>query len=167
MYKLKSFSELETKENTLYILDIDDTILYFPLLSIDEMKLIFVNEYKISNNYDIADSKANEYWYQHIKNNNTKSIEGTIINDFLNSIPKTSKVIFLTARLESEIELTINQLNIIGISGYEVYFDENKSEFIKKYNNLNYQNIIFVDDLLDNYIGCESITNLKFYLYEN
>lgn len=148
--KIYSFKNIEIKENTLVICDIDNTILHFPncikkikeiIKSIsddDDIELPYLlNMYKLTNKPEPTDFIGFSNLLNKLENNN-------------------GKLIFLTARTEQPHEPTKKHLNTIGIDSnkFEIYYTNNKitkGEFIKNNIDLsNWSNIIFIDDFETN-----------------
>jgi hypothetical protein len=157
---INTFNDISiTKENTLILCDIDDTVLTFKHLDKDFM--YFYNMIKQDfpdEDIDFIVNEARDFY------NTYRSYNKPIHTDyegFTNMVTKlknkNSNICFLTARNEEFKDYTKKDLNNIGINydDFIIYFTGDKmskGEYIK--NNINLENIneiIFIDDY-DNYL---------------
>jgi hypothetical protein len=152
--KISSFNDVQiTKNNTLVLCDIDDTILYYPHCintCLEIMKDI---------KYDFTEEEYNEEfkYFCHMYKHKYKPTH-TDYDGFMNMVHKikeyNGKLLFLTARSKTFHTETKQDLLHIGVScdDTDIHYTNNtitKGEYIKKYINVNeWDEIIFVDDYL-------------------
>ena len=140
-----NYDTIIVKHNTLVILDIDETIIFF-----DEINLDWWN--KMKNTYN--DDYAYNSWVDIITHHKPKLLDKIEFFKLMDRIKQSnSKLILLTARNKKVANLTYQQLIHceIPIDKQDIYFSEQKGltthELMQKYN---YDNVIFVDDKIEN-----------------
>jgi len=159
VHKITNYDQIIISQKSLVILDIDETILKFEGI-----------DYKWWENEKKENSQENVYnkWIKYVTNNDPILLDQYQLFQLIKTIEDTnSKLIIVTARLEKNRELTIQHLEKcqIKIDSNYIYFTKQKGAII---NNLitneyvNYDNIIFVDDLESNIIDVSfSLINIK------
>lgn len=163
---INTFNDIEiTKDKSLVICDIDDTLLYYPTLDYMPLCIDMIKElYPYLTENDAKYKKELEGLINMYKYIN--SPKHTDFDGFMNMSEKikntNGELIFLTARNETSTKLTIKQFNDIGLNydNYKVHYTNNKiskGEYIK--NNIDitqYNDVIFIDDY---YSYIESVIN--------
>ena len=164
---ISSFNEIIlTKEKTLVLCDIDDTVLYWPNCK-NECQKILGNCY---NGYNCKENKE-EFEMDYLDLISMyKSIHNPVHTDFnefvsmLNKLQnQNSKLTFLTARHKDYSKGTNRHLTQIGLScdDFEIHYagtNMTKGEYIQNYINLTeWDDIIFIDDSENN---INSVINL-------
>jgi hypothetical protein len=153
--QISSFNDIEiTKNNTLILCDIDDTILYYPKCNDNCSEIIEIMKelhYYLTEEEFCKDLIQLRNIYKHV-NKPTH----TDYNGFMNMLCKlrehNGKLLFLTARNSSYHKQTKIQLSQIGIScnDNDIHYTNNtitKGEYIKNNININeWDEIIFIDD---------------------
>jgi hypothetical protein len=171
-HTIKNYDEIQMNENSLIIMDIDNTIIKFEKLHKNWWK---ENE---PNLLDIL-----EEWLKIIKEEQPIMLDEIEFINLLNKINQTkSELIFVTAREENLSELTYNQLTNCGLSieREQIYYSYPKGKKIleicqtknqnQNKNKQNNQNIIFVDDQLYNIEDVQKYLidyNVTYYLIEH
>jgi hypothetical protein len=169
---INTFNEITINNKTLVICDIDETILKFDNINSKWWKDTFNYYYSLSNNYDYADNKTLECWKEFIINNKPKPTDYKgLINLFNNINTTNSELIFVTARSNDLINITnihFKDINITNLN-YKIYHigDISKGEFIKLNILINeFNNVIFIDDLITNLESVYDNFNNKIILYK-
>lgn len=180
IYTINNFTQVKILPNSLYVFDIDETILTIKYHDSPEYKSILNKNLPIYNN-DLK--KANIHSFREYMLKDELHIPIPLDNDnFFNLINKirfnNSKLIFLTARDSSLKKQTINHLEKIGlfINPDIIFFNDNKGDELlnivnniyKNNNLLNLKNIIFVDDVFLNLSDVQSkfcFSNYHLHLY--
>jgi hypothetical protein len=156
-----SFSEILNlvSENTLVVLDIDETVLYYNGVNRQYWNNLFSKYYAISNDYDQAEEESLLEWTECIKNGSPKHTDKEGLESLFNQIKKyKADLIFLTARNHLLKEDTKKHFEELGFPNNSIIFynAENKGtklkEIIKTFSK-DLLNIIFVDDLDKNLIS--------------
>ena len=146
----------DNKKDILFVLDIDETILYF----VSENKRInkewwkskfneFYIEYK--KDYDYADRATYNEWLDIIKNNNPKHTDKEGLYNIINEY----NYIFITARDPSLEDITSNHMKHLHINKGNIYHvgDNSKGKQLVHLLETEYRDIkkvIFIDDLVSN-----------------
>lgn len=170
---ITSFNQLNIKEKTLIILDIDETILMFENINQKWWETTFNKYYKINNDYDLSDELSLKEWEKYINDNIPRHTDEIGFNNIKNN-PDVIDIIFLTSRNISLKEITNRHFDILNIYNRHIIYCNNNNkgnilfnEYINKYNN-KYKNIIFVDDLIQNLYDVKGINNnIDCYLFSN
>ena len=161
---INSFSEIiRPKSNTLIVLDIDETIINFPLIDKDWWdktydKLLPI--YKENTQY-----QTELLWNNYISNIEPRLLDSVNLINFINKSSKNNcQIILLTARDKSISKLTIKQLLKCGFSVHpsRIYYNKNKGIELKHIvQNIfpDVKDIIFVHDLYENLINVHSTFN--------
>lgn len=150
---IKNYDEIIIKNNSLIILDIDETIIKFNTINSTWWNDI-KKYYELYHNKEKADNLALQDWINIISNEKPELLDEELFLDLLNRIELTnSKLILLTARDQTLNEITIQNIKDcnINIDSNNIYHSYPKGlKVLELYNSHNYNNIIFVDDKLDN-----------------
>lgn len=143
--KINNFNNIKIlNENTLYVFDIDETLMVY-----ENLDKNWWNNMKKDND----EIKVLEEWEKCIKNKEPKHTHNDSFQTLLNNINKNN-IICLTARQDKIKDLTEKHLEQIGITNIPVYYTNGfckgklLQEIIKDYKDI--KNIIFVDDLIKN-----------------
>lgn len=155
--KINSFDSINiTKQNTLVICDIDNTLLYWKKKSSELYYL--VDEMYPECSPEEKERQANSFlnMYKNINPPTHTDLEGfdRLVKRIENM---SSQLVFLTARQKISEKFTKKNLNSIGIDPdkYPIHYTDNfitKGEYIKNFIETDkYSEIIFIDDY-DSYI---------------
>lgn len=158
---INDLNRIPIKKNSLYIFDIDETILTFPRLPNREE--ILRAEYLKTKDKKLAQAKLRELEIQHFYHSHPIPTE--FILDVINKIKaKNSDIIFLTARSKNLEDFTMDNLIDIGITSAEIHFSGDKGNFISEYlKDKNYRYVYFIDDTVENFRNVPlSVTCLLF-----
>jgi hypothetical protein len=143
--EIKNYYEIDIPNNSLVILDLDETIIRFPYIT----KHWWENTKKAYELIDIktADSRAYSDWFYIVNTYNPRLLDITEFNNLLMRIKETdSNFIIVTARNIQLKELTQKHLEEINIR-CDVYYSLDKGVMINAIKqNYIYNHIIFVDD---------------------
>jgi predicted esterase len=148
------FTEVEIFPNSLYVFDIDDTILFFPELPINFWENTFEIEYSKDSDYDKSTERTMNTWIDHISNHVpvcTNIMGLSLLIEKLSAV--NSKIMYVTARPKSLHQLTVKQLKdmnmqLVSYNNIHCIGDANKGEFILEHaRETTYANIIFLDDM--------------------
>lgn len=155
---ISKLSEIPLQPDTLYVLDFDETVVYYDGINRQWWEQRFKHHYDTHNDHDKADQLALKDWFEHIKFLQPNHID---YHGFKNIIKhcessRNSHVMILTARdvrLENitrehmAILSPDHQLDIVFCCGkdkgeqLQLYLDRHEHEF---------EHIIFVDDQVNN-----------------
>ena len=143
--KIKNYDEIDVPNNSLVILDLDETIIHFPYITGNWWENT-KNAYKLINE-KTADSRAYADWLYIITTYSPNVLDEYTFNNLLKRIKETnSSFIIVTARNIQLKEITQKHLKSCGIN-CDVYYSLDKGimiNAIKK--NYIYNHILFVDD---------------------
>lgn len=151
--EINSFFDVKLLENSLIVIDIDDTILKYEKLNKMWWKNTFDENYKKTKDCVESEKITLNSWKELIKNSDPLHVDKSgIVDLFERSKNKKCKIIFLTARCETLKEITVNHLEQLEIYTNEIYFSPiiEKGIFLKKIKNESYKNfthVIVIDDL--------------------
>jgi hypothetical protein len=154
--EINTFFNVEIKEKSLIMIDIDDTILKYDQLDKTWWKNTFEYYYSITNNYDESDKKTLDEWRTMIYEKEPIHVDKSGMFDLFKRAEQLNcKIIFLTARCETLKSITVHHLNKLGIFIDEIYFTPNieKGIILKKLKNEEYADYIYtvaIDDLDSN-----------------
>jgi hypothetical protein len=143
-------------ENTLYVFDIDETLMVY-----DGIDRKWWKKKMVENNEN--ESLVLEEWLKQIANHEPKHTHASSFNTFLENVNK-SNIVCLTARKGSLQNITEQHLSQIGVKDIPVYYSYGscKGKILKEIIIPNYptiNNIVFVDDNKNNI----SSVNKAFY----
>lgn len=149
------FNMINITENTLIVLDIDDTIITFNEINNKWWRQKY-NEYKhqFDNNLDIHNYILNEWESKLYTSTPSHTDETGLINLIINSKIHNSNIICLTARKKIHESITYKHFSDLNID-LPIYFSNgnNKGEILEniiRNNYSEYKKIIFVDDQIKN-----------------
>ena len=161
---ISNFKEVPLIKNTLYILDIDETTLYYEGMNYKWWEKTMIEMIKIYDTFEEAEYETHDLWYKVI--NNIEPVitdnEGFFkLKNFVETKTNGCKMIFLTARPIKYKDITLKDLknNIEKFNYPVVFFDsypDNKGIILQKFlkeNKETYDKInnkIFIDDLEKN-----------------
>ena len=143
---IKNYNEINILENSLVIMDLDETIIRFPFIN----HSWWDNTKKAYELIDINTSDERSYkdWYHIISTYNPSLLDERQFSLFVNKIVKSnSKIIIITARDEGLKEITEKHLKKCKINSIDIYYSKYKGitlDVIKQ--KYKYKHIIFVDD---------------------
>ena len=142
---IKNYNEIEILNNSLVILDLDETIIRYPYIT----HLWWENTKKAYELIDIktADDRAYQDWLYIINKYNPTLLDEYQFTNLIKRIKNTnSHFIIVTARNIKLKNITINHLKSCGIS-CDVFYSLDKGIMINAIKqNYVYNHIIFVDD---------------------
>lgn len=180
---INNFSLIPLLKNTIYVIDIDETLFYYEGINEKWWDHTISAMTKIYDTYEEADKQAEEIWYKLISKITPilTDPEGFLkLRQFITNKKNNCHLFFLTARLEKYKEITeIDMNSIIPKFNYPIlYFkslEDNKGVILKNYLNensenplifSNFNNIIFVDDREKNLKNVsEELPQTKCFLY--
>ncbi len=167
--RINSFSQIKINPKSLVVLDIDDTILNFPIIKKGWWKNTFNKYYEIHRDYDKADELALNEWENLIINEKANVLDSDNFEKFIDEIKKNEcELILLTARNDRLKESTKKHIEDcdLDIPSHKIYHDSNKGvKLFELVSNIyvNIMEIIFVDDLESNLLDVKySFLNTKF-----
>lgn len=155
--KIGNFDDIKLiDENTLYVFDIDETLMVYDGIDRKWWKKKMVENHE--NEHLVIDE-----WLKQIENHEPKHTHASSFNTFLENVNK-SNIVCLTARKESLRNITEQHLAKIGVKNIPVYYSYGscKGKVLKEIIIPNYptiNNIVFVDDNKNNI----SSVNKEFY----
>ena len=160
---------LPLKPQSLVVLDIDETFLWFPTITEEWWKNL-VYTLRLTHGTETAHRLAREEWRRVVSIELPKQTDQDGFKELNDAIRDTkSKLIFLTARAESIAPLTRKHLTDCGVSAdVEVHFSCNKGETLRAIAARNPENkeIVCVDDKMSNlYDVLYHNPNAKVYLW--
>lgn len=155
MKKINNFAQIIIKNDSLYVFDIDETFLVFKEVSDIWWKRNFDRLYRETNDYEYASNKMNKLFLDTISKNKPKATDLVGFKELERKCKlMNSKIIFLTARPSSMVQLTLDHLkSVYPTIDSDVYFSSEKGFKLKEIidsDKKQYENIIFVDDKIYN-----------------
>jgi hypothetical protein len=158
---ITDFRSIPLMDNTLYVLDFDETVVYFDGINSSWWKEQFNRHYNRHGDYDQADQETLRDWLDHVHMIQPNHIDKDGFSRIVEHCESSfgAHVMILTARnilLEDVTRSHLNtispdkQLDIVFCSG------DHKGEKLQEYLNRHdreYQHIIFVDDQIQNLIN--------------
>lgn len=170
---IHNFDQVEKASNSLYVIDIDDTLLHYYNLNkkwLSKEGDILMNKY----NKTEALRKLYNKWEKELHKVIPIATDYYGINNLIQFCSlNNSDIIFLTARNKRVEEITRYHVSQIIHQNFPIYFAGGRSKgkilknILNKYNYTKYNHIYFIDDLEEN---CESVENelpnIKTYLYK-
>ncbi len=146
---ISSFFDISLKRNSLVILDIDDTVIYYKGIDKQWWTDTFSKEYEKTRDYDITDVSTDNIWYETIKILNPSYTDMIGYENLLFQCMQTdSKIIFISLRKEEEetrnrlkyyLKVKRDDIHCIGYKNKALYVKENISLD-------SYKDILFIDD---------------------
>ena len=170
---IHNFNQVYRDNNSLYVIDIDETILYYKNLNktwLDNKKNELLKKYK---SIEILD-RLYQLWEIELHNNYPLATDYYGINNLINyCLNNNSDVILLTARNKRVENITKNHVDQILEYKLPIFFAGGRSKgkilknIINRYYPYYYKNIYFIDDLEENCVSVEKeIPNIIPYLYK-
>ena len=164
MNKIKSFfevAEVGDKDDTLVVLDIDETILYYDGVTKQWWRDISNEVFQSCYTFYSAASELNKRWEMEIANKSPIHTD----EEGLKNLLATYRCIFLTARAEMEVQ-TQKEFKHLGIPFKNVYFcgDENKGTVLSSIllqQEREVKHVIFIDDKQHNCDNVQEAMKLK------
>lgn len=171
---ISSYKDIIIRPHSLYVFDIDDTLLHFPEFPRawwKETTQKYKDECEVT-----ADDKAHAEWMGAVEiRPGVACDKDGFVDVYRKIIDSESKVILLTARPASMKDLTLRHLceGLWEFDPKHVYFDKEKGEMLRKIVEENYKDIkhiTFVDDYEKNIVSVRnaflgSDKTLDTYLY--
>ena len=151
MISVSTFFKIPLKDNSIVILDIDDTILQYKEISTSYWTELYEHYYNIHNDINIANKLTSNDWIENVKLNLPVHTDRDGFFDLLTrATNQHCKVVCVTARDKSSKDITHKHLNLLDIFDIDVYFAENDKSIVINdiINNEDkeYSSLIFVDD---------------------
>lgn len=154
MNHIKNYNEIVVPDNTLVVLDIDETIIKFNGLHntwVSELR----KYYELFHEKKKADQMALNEWINIISTEKPELLDEELFLDLVDRVKKSnSDLILLTARNKELCDVTIKNLKDcnLDIDSNDIYYSWPKgNKLVEVYNNKYVgKNVIFVDDKLDN-----------------
>jgi len=158
----------------LIIFDIDETILKYKNIDKKWWQNKFMYYYELTNSYELANELSMKDWIIHIHEIEPQHTEINSFNKllkFINVINKNKNIIdieFLTARDDILKNITIKHLRKFLPENLQINISFSNGSNKAPYINTNYNNIIFIDDLLSNLQDVYKVYNnkIQYYLFE-
>lgn len=157
---INTFDKINKSYNSLYIIDLDDTLFYYPNLGKKWWNESYKQKLEQYRCEKYSNLKTLEEWEIKIVNSIPNHIDINGFNNLIDHCNNTdSNIIFLTARNERTIDITYNHVKeLYPNNNYDIYFANgnykgNKiDEILNNYNNNYkiYDNIHFIDDCIFN-----------------
>lgn len=153
MQTISTFTNIQLYENTLVILDIDETLLRYENIDKKWWKDRFNYYYNIHNHSEKSDECTINDWLDFIKTSNPTHTDKEGFVDLEKRIDDLNcKLIFVTARNKELEAITHTHFDHLEIKNKEIYFTsgENKAHTIENVINKylrKHEHVIFVDDL--------------------
>jgi hypothetical protein len=166
---ISDFQEIALTSNTLYVLDFDETVVYFDNINSGWWKKRFEHHSKTQDNTCKANKLVLKDWKNHISYNGPKHVDKQGFNSIVNHCVESggsSHVIILTARDISLTDVTENHLNTISPNAdINIIFcsGDNKGCKLQEYIDQRskdkpvFDHIIFVDDRLYNLVDFKDV----------
>lgn len=158
--KLTDLCDLNLETHKILLLcDIDDVILYFPQIYRNWWKDTFNDLYTIHKDYNKVETIQHDMWLDIIHNNDCcYTVDPSHFQNKINC--SNCEIEFVTARDISLKNITEKQLCIWSNKIVHYVGSNCKGEYIKKNilpYRINYDKIIFIDDMLKNVEAVDSI----------
>ena len=153
--KISTFSELPDVENSLYVFDIDETMIVFEEVSDEWWSRNFEKIYNETKDCEYASNRMGKLFVEVIKKNKHLPTDIDGFRKIENSLGETNNtIVFLTARPQTLETITYRQIETLGLRNtYPIYFSSEKGfkmRWLKEKMQTTYENIIFVDDKIYN-----------------
>ena len=150
MTQIITFDKLPRVKDALYVLDIDNTVLYY-VNNCDDNHIKDIREFEKTMNKTDAFDKANAIWEANLYTEEAFPIDKKSINNLKTFCDcNNSKLIFLTARFESVRDITEVQMKKLfsWVSPDSIYMCSGveKGVMLKALIAKDYTGVIFVDD---------------------
>lgn len=153
--QINSFNQIPITENSLVVLDIDETIMAFPFITKSWWRETFEKYFAETNNKSQADNLTLHEWRVYVGKTRPFLLDETRLKKFLKEIEeKSCELVLLTARDKSMEEVTRVHISHceLDISPGQIIHNENKgdalAEIVQSYPEIS--SIIFVDDFEKN-----------------
>lgn len=163
---INKFKDIKIIPNSLFIIDIDDTLIKFENINFSWWINIINKYFLITKNIDQSEKLANDEWINVIKTKKPFLVDNYIY-DFINKLKLNNcKIILLTARDKRLKKMTELHLSKVNLLFNDIYYNKNKGQELKKILkilNKNFDDIIIVDDRVFNLIDIKK--ELKDYNY--
>ena len=166
MKQINSFFEIDTfnADDTMIILDIDETILYYDQITPNWWADTFKRFYTQTNDYDAADTLTTTLWSETIQNMKPRHTDENGLRHLLNNY----NCVFVTARMNDLEQYTMNEFEHLNIPYRQVHYcgSTNKGDVILSLLPSNVKNVIFIDDRKCNCIDVkEALLNNDFSVH--
>lgn len=176
IYNISNYDEIIIEENSLVILDIDETIFKFEEINYQWWTDNINKYFNLGYEYDEADKIVYKKWINHIQLTEPILLDRDKLFELFHKIEQSnSNLIMLSARTENIRKLTHYNLEQCGIkiNDCNLFLSKNKGDMINELllnQYKNYKNIVFIDDLEKNIIDVKEklvclyfIHNIKLY----
>ncbi len=159
--QVNSFYQIPVTENTLVVLDIDETIMAFPGINKTWWRETYEKHFDSTNDKTAANNLTLKEWREYVRVNKPYLLDEKKLKKFLGEIEtKFSQLVLLTARDPVMTEITHLHLSHceLSISPDQVIHDENKGDalalIVQSYPEIT--KIIFVDDFEKNLLNVKA-----------
>lgn len=176
IYKIKDYSEIFIKKNSLIVLDIDDTILTYRGISDKFYNDKFNYYHKMYHDYDMIYKLIRNDWNEFIKSNPPYLINQETFFNFTDiAVKNKCEIIFLTSRPQTMKLITRFHFEHNGLSDFldKIHYSPTKGKYLKELvfqNFKSYHKIILVDDLksnlMDIYYSLNKFKDIDLYLFQ-
>jgi len=175
--KISNLDKITLIENSLVVLDIDETIMTHREINGNWWKDKINFYLEIHHKFELAQEYAYNDWKEYVMSTPPELINYSSFFNFLQEINnKNCQLIFITARNKDLENLTIDHFKRLNLEFMipNIYYTKEKGLLLKDLLRLKYQNfnnIVFVDDLIENLymvffeIGCEPDRQLELYQF--
>lgn len=177
--KINKFEEIISFSNSLYIFDIDDTILYYKDYDKEWLNSKIESYIKQGSLPNTAKTRAIIEWEDNISKSDPIAIDNDCLLYLFKNINYTNgEIYFITSRGDNIKDITKNHIKkIIPFNNIEdrIIFTNGKNKGLVLQNLLNttlkdknFENISFIDDIIQNLENVYKLyPNSKFYHFEN
>lgn len=175
--QINSFNQIPITENSLVVLDIDETIMAFPSITKSWWRETHEKYLAETNDKKKADNLTVHEWRGHVAKARPYLLDESKLKKFLKDIEnKSCQLVLLTARDKSMEEITRRHISHceLDITHEQIIHDENKgealAEIVQSYPEIS--SIIFVDDFEKNLISVQNrfthsdLSNYQVQLYQ-
>ena len=153
------------KDETLVVLDIDETILYYDTITNTWWEDTFNDFYKQTRDYDVADTLTTQLWKTTIDHNKPHHTD----KNGLQYLLRNYNCVFITARTPDLMDHTRYEFDVLGIPYNNVYYsgDRNKSDVLLPLLTDNIKHVVFVDDRVYNCTDVkDALTNVTTHIFQ-
>jgi hypothetical protein len=161
MKHINSFKFINIIDNSLIIIDIDNTI-FKNKVSFDKLwwRLKYEQYFNISHDHNLANNFVFQNWIELLKKNPPELLDSIYLFEFLNNAKKHNcNIVLLTARNTYLEQITLFHIKYFGIDKFidDVYFNIEKGPELLKISQkyMSCKNIIIVDDLYENILDMQ------------
>jgi len=161
MKHVNSFKFINIIDNSLIVIDIDNTIFKNKVL-FDKLwwKLKYEQYYNISHDHNLANNFVFQNWIELLKKNPPELLDDICLFEFLDNAKKHNcNIVLLSSRNAYLEQITLFHIKYFGIDKFidDVYFNIKKGPELLKISQkyISCKNIIIVDDLYENILDMQ------------